>query len=266
MLSDKVVRSIELNGAVLVMTATVTPPADAVALARRDPLVRTRDYCDALEYYLALPSAEVDRIVFIENSGSDLTPFQQIVDRAKPDKRVELIGCNLNDFPSHYGRAYGEFRLLDHGLSVSRLIGADDFFWKVTGRLRVLNFPQLIRTAPRDYALYCDLRDVPWVGERLGGNQWMDMRLYSCSVGGYDRLFRGRYADVRRDVVGNPEKYLYRYLRSDSSPKGIVPRFKVQPIIAGRGACSDTEYNSFPHRMKNAVRSVARQLAPWLWL
>ena len=250
----------------LVMTATVKPPADAVALSRRDPVIRTRDYCEALKHYLALSSAYVDRIVFIENSGCDLTPFRQLVDDTKHDKKVELIGCNTNDYPGKYGRAYGEFLLMDYGFSKSRLIGESDVFWKVTGRLRVLNLTHLIETAPPEYALYCDLRNVPFVGQRFGGNQWMEMRLYSCSVSGYNRLFYGRSSDVRRDIIGTPEKYLYRYLRQELSREMIVPRFRIQPSIAGYGAYCDVDYNDFPHRVKDLVRSVARRVSPWLWL
>jgi hypothetical protein len=54
--------------------------------------------------------------------------------------------------------------------------------WKVTGRLRVLNLEKLIATAPERYDFYCDLRSVPLIGERLGGNHWMELRTFSCTV------------------------------------------------------------------------------------
>jgi hypothetical protein len=40
---------------VVLMTATITPPQDALKLKRLDPNQRENDYAEALKYYLSIP-------------------------------------------------------------------------------------------------------------------------------------------------------------------------------------------------------------------
>jgi hypothetical protein len=250
----------------LVMTATIRPQADAVALARKDPALRLEDYCAALRFYLGLPDALVDRIVFIENSASDLSALQRIVDTETHAKQVELLTFQGNDFPPSFGRGYGEFQLLNHGLAQSASLRRGDLFWKVTGRLQVRNLDELIRTAPQEYDLYCDVRDVPLVGQIFGGNPWLELRLFSATRAGYDQFFRPQADRLRRDKVGTPERYLFHQLKNYPDPLRIIRRFRVQPQYVGFAGHSNRDYASLPDRAKNSVRSVTRKWLPWIWI
>ncbi len=58
----------------LILTATITPPSGVPSLVRTDPALRLRDYLAAFEFYLKVPTAILPRIVFAENSGSDVDP------------------------------------------------------------------------------------------------------------------------------------------------------------------------------------------------
>ena len=95
----------------MLLTATVSPPAAAVA--RSDPNVRVRDYSKALDFYLSLPSSQFDRIVLADNSASDLTPIFASLSNLCSDKAIELLSFQANDHSPAMGKAYGEFRLLD---------------------------------------------------------------------------------------------------------------------------------------------------------
>jgi hypothetical protein len=63
----------------LVMTSTITPPPNVINLTRKDPKIRLNDYCEALRFYLGVPSKFIDRIVFIENSDTDLQVINDFV-------------------------------------------------------------------------------------------------------------------------------------------------------------------------------------------
>ena len=166
-----------------------------------------QDYCEALEFYLrSIPSRYLDRILFVDNSNTDLSPLQRLVESVEHDKRVELISFDGNRYPPEYGKRYGEFKLLDHGLANCGFVADTDVLWKVTGRLRVLNLVKLIESAPAEFLFYCDLRDVPFIGNTFGGNQWMDLRLFACTVEGYDRFMRGRYPELRNHGSFGPEQ------------------------------------------------------------
>jgi hypothetical protein len=269
----------------VVMTATIHPPADAPGLARRDPAVRLRDYMEALAFYLSMPDELVDRVVVLENTDADLGPMRELVSASSGHrKRTELIGFQANDHAAHLGKGYGEFRMLDEGLARSSLLretGAGPM-WKVTGRLKIANLADLVRTAPLGYDVYCDLRDLPMLGDRMG-NRWMDLRVASWSLAGYDRYLRGKYPEMRNYYVpekspfgrvSGPEDWLYVRMRDAMAhPERfgtgghlIVPRFRVQPVIVGYGGHSNTDYQQGVYKVKERVRAVMRHVVPGLWV
>lgn len=246
---------------VILMSATITPSKDMPGSTRMDPAVRMNDYVEALKYYESVSPEVVDRIVFLENSDTDLTPLKNALQRASYNK-VEFISVS-SDYPPSKGKGYGEFRMFDEGLLASEVIKADDHIWKVTGRLKILNIEQLILSAPSDYEVYCDLRDVPIIGESLGGNLWMELRTFAFRRDAYDRYFRGEYS--KSYVL---EKKFFKTMKSalNNLNAQIIPRFRVQPIIDGYSGYSNANYRSTSYKAKEKLRMIARQVAPGLWL
>ena len=164
---------------VLLLTATIRPPAGVPELQRTDPTERMNDYVRALSFYCSIRDTIIPRIVFIENSGFDLSPLSDVVSRADAAHRVEFLSFNGLDHPPRYGRGYGEFKLLDYAMDNSKTLanaGAATILWKVTGRYRVLNIGRIVRTAPPNSDLYCDMRKWPV--------PWVDLRIFGCTLGG----------------------------------------------------------------------------------
>ncbi len=252
--------------AVLLMTATITPPSGTPELARNDANLRLQDYCEALRFYLTLPDHSVNKIIFIDNSDSDLSALEAVTREVPHKKKVELIRFQGNDHPPEFGKGYGEFKLIDYGMTHSTLISPDDLVWKVTGRLRVLNLSQLIDTAPLQYNMYCDLRDVPIIGDQFGANEWMDLRVFSWSKKGYKLYIQNRFKLLKAELTGSPERYFFKLLRAAQKSSGIVPRFRMQPNIAGFGGRLNVDYQNNSYRYKNMLRRIVRLAAPWIWL
>ena len=252
---------------ILVLTATLTPQPDSFQLVRRDPIIRLQDYVTSLQFYLTKVPKVFDRLVFIENSGSDLRPLKDVATALGQNDRVVFVGLNCNDFPSKWGRGYGEFLLLDNGLAQVPGLRSHDRIWKVSGRLRVLNIERLVRHRPLKFDLYCDLRDVPLIGEAFGGNKWMDTRCWAATYAFFNSVFRGQCENMKHhDVGGSAEKYLYRLVRGLPDSHMIVPRFRIQPNIAGYSGYANADYQSVGYRAKNMVRAISRRLVPWVWL
>jgi len=250
---------------VLVMTATITPPANTPLLDRSDPALRRKDYQEALRFYLELPTEQLGAIIFLENSGSELNDMDALGRQAGQGKEVEIIGLPANTESPKFGKGYGEFKMLDQGLAGSRILQPTDVLWKVTGRLKVLNLADLIATAPDQYELYCDLRSVPLIGERMGGNNWMELRTFSCTMLAYNRLMRGHYLQMKGI---SPEQYFFRPVKDEWKQRvnGIVPRFRIQPRFAGYGGHRNADYQGTSYRRKEAIRSLGRRFVPALWL
>ena len=246
----------------LVLTATITPPDGVPNLKRNDPVLRRKDYIDALRFYLEMPTHVIDRIVFIENSQSDLSDLRELVARESGGKTIEFVSFAGLDYPSAYGRAYGEFKMLDYCLRHSRLLGElgeHEYFWKVTGRLKVCNLPSLMQMAPPQYALLIDFLRWP--------TPMVDLRLLSCSKGGYRQLLDGRYRDLREDQTGmSAEGYFYLQWIGRIAELGIVPRHRRQPRISGVGGQHNVDYYAGAGVAKYWGRVLARAFIPSLWI
>lgn len=248
--------------ATLVLTATITPPAGVPNLTRVDPVLRRRDYREAMLFYLEQPTEMIGSIVFLENSLSDLSDLRELARTSARGKTVEFVSFDGLDYPPHYGRGYGEFRMLDHGLTASRVLRTLDdsaSFWKITGRLKVFNVCNVIRSAPADYSVLIDFLRWP--------TPMLDLRLFSCTRSGYRRLLEGQYAILREDLMKeSPEGFLYTAWKHRIDELGIVPRHRVQPKISGIGGQHNVDYHGGMNVAKHWIRVAARHAVPQLWI
>lgn len=247
------------------MTATITPPAGVPALERTDPADRLADYERALSFYLGLPTSVVDRVVFAENSDSDLGSLRRIAQEQSGGKEVELLTFDGLDYPVEHGRSVGETRLIDTALRRSRLLGAlppDEPFWKVTGRLRFTNLDSLINTAPRGCELYVDFRRFP--------RPWVDTRVFACTPRAFWELFASREELMRQDVLDRsrysaPEERLFEEFMPLRRSARIAPRLRREPQIEGYSGHGG-DYARPTRRLWTAARATVRRICPPLWI
>jgi hypothetical protein len=249
----------------LVMSATITPAQGMPGTARSDPALRRREYLEAFASYLAIDDCLIGQIAVFENSGADLSDFAALADSAGTKKAIHLIHAP-SDYPADRGKGYGEFYMMDFGLdalAARKAIDDKTKLWKVTGRLKMRNIAAVLGSAPPVYDIYCDLRDVPFIGEKLGGNRWMELRLFSFTMPAYNALFRGQYGVG--DVL---EKEFFPLVEQALRAKTfkVYPRFRQQPVFEGYSGFSNASYTSASYRLKNAVRIFGRTFAPWVWL
>jgi hypothetical protein len=239
------------------MTATITPH-NARNLARTDPVVRLKDYDDALGFYLGLIDRPLHGIVFVENSDSDVTTLRQLVASRGLTERVEFL-CNYGvHLYAEKGRAHGEFKLLDYAMTSSIMVmeaGLNHVVWKITGRYMVKNLASIITSAPRGFDAYVDMKDHP--------RRWMDMRLMAWTSHGYDRIFRGVADDLDSETH---EMHMRDYLPKRAQGARLVPRFSKEPFIDGVRGWDNGNYSKGRQLLKCYVRSAGRVLAPWYWI
>lgn len=254
----------EVRAFPLLMTATVAPPSGEPHLARADPGVRLDDYEAALRFYLTLADDVVDRIVFVDNSASDLARLQDVVHAAGGAKDVELLSYWGLDYPVERGRVVGETLLIDHALRSSRILASladDELFWKVTGRLRVTNLARLVRSTPHGCDLYVDFKRYR--------RPWLNIRLFAMTPRGFRDLLLPRLDTMGFDVLpphmAAPEERLFGELVGELPGERIVPRLRVEPAVHGWSAVGEN-YRGPKRRIESAVRTVTRRVAPGLWI
>jgi hypothetical protein len=242
---------------ILLMTATITPN-NARNLLRTDPITRLKDYYDALEFYLGFIGQSLHGIVFVENSSSDVSLLRRLVTERALSDRVEFL-CNYGSYLySEQGRAYGEFKLLDHAMSASKLVrdaGTNGVVWKITGRYKVKNLASIIASAPSSFDAYVDMKDHP--------KRWLDTRLMAWTAAGYDRVFRGVADDLHAKTH---EAVMRDYVPKRASDAHLVPRFRREPFIDGVRGWDNGNYSKGGQLIKCYVRSVGRVVAPWCWI
>jgi hypothetical protein len=244
---------------VLLLTATITPPAGVPSLARTDPAQRLQDYTQALRFYLALAGRVFDGIVFAENSASDLAPLRRLVS-AQQHAHVEFFSCRGLDYPASHGRGYGEFRLVDRAMSEAKLLEDPAIVWKCTGRYIVRNMEDLVASRP-EVDLYCHLRNHPY---RL-----CDLYLMAFNRRGYEAAIEGVYRHLRNDIVPGAhtmEEVLFRRL-VDALPQdlSVQRRFRHIPVIEGVRGWNNRRYDG-AWDPKILIRRAVNRVAPWMWI
>lgn len=250
----------------LVLTASIVPNQIA-GVTRADPAQRRRDYAGALEKYWQLSAPEIGGVLFIENSGADLTDLQRITAIPAPASRqIEFVSLNENDFDPTHGKGYGEYRMLDRGLANSALAQRFSYWVKVTGRYFIANLPAILRGLKQPFGLACDLKDHCCLGRRY---QSFDTGLTIYHRDFYRRRVLGIYNQVyERDFSPDwLENVLYRLaVSAPTMGEVVIPRFARTPRVLGHAGHHGKNYNSPLARGKWLVKSVARRLFPALWI
>jgi len=253
-----------VTGVTLLMTATVNPPPGSPALTPRDPAGRMGDYLQTLGFYLGLLGTTIRGLVFAEGSGSDLGPLRRLARECSRAAEVEFVSVPAAGHPATYGRAYEEFALVDHVMRASPLIRAlepDDKVWKVTGRCRVTNLPELVARAPARYDVYCYVRNWP--------TRSLDLNLIGWSVHGYDTALGGIYRELREDRLAEAPQVHARTLLDALDPSvRVVRRHATEPRIEVIGAGVPRRPRRAARRrpsLRVPVRRVVPRIRPWAW-
>lgn len=248
---------------ILIMTATITPPAGVPFLKRTDPADRLQDYQNSLKFYLTHLDRGICAIVFVENSNSDLSSLQEIVQLQGVAEKVEFISFNGLDHPPEYGRAYGEFKLLDYAMEQSQTIrhkSKEAIVWKVTGRYLIRNLDKILTHRPKDSDIYCNIRKIP--------KPWTDMFLLGWSQTGYESLLKGIYLKLKTDydiALTHPEEMFIQLLNAETTLK-ITKRFNEAPQIDGVRGSDNQGYLAGSNRVKFYLRYLGQKMLPWLWI
>lgn len=249
----------------LVMTATITPVANA-EVKRSSPQVRLEDYKRALRFWLKYPHPAAERILFLENSGADLSELRAIAERENPKHReVEFLSVPSHEIPAGSNYGYAEMQTLDEGLTRSTLRLATTHMIKVTGRL---TFPALgkaidsiagVGAAPLELMIDC---------HKLGlFRRGYDARvqLFTCSHTFYDRVLRGSNREMNSSDVRLLEHLIYLKVIPFKGHPGHYLRFPCNVEPVGYFGFKNRRYDSPRTAFSRGLRATLRVIAPGYW-
>jgi hypothetical protein len=253
---------------VLIITATIHPPAGVPYLVRTDPLARLADYERGFRFYITQLTTCFDRIVFVENSGSDVTRFARIAAEAGVADKVDVFSFNGLNHPPEYGKAYGEFKLLDHLHANLYPLSNDVIYWKVTGRYVIKNIASIVRKADSNIDLVCHSRDYR-LRMKDYRTPWADMYLFGYAAKGYQQLLRGIYERFRQDLMRPAPEQRFREIIDEQIKAGTIRaqrRFRCLPLIDGIRGSDNRGYLDDANLRKMWARRMISILMPWIWL
>lgn len=121
------------------LTATIDPGGTPMVV-RRNCEERHRDYCEALNTWL---QSGIRTIVFVENSGHDLTQLKTIAGRY-PEVHTEFVALSPDANTATLGKGFGELTMIESAFNASAVLRNAGHIAKCTGRLTVINIANLL--------------------------------------------------------------------------------------------------------------------------
>ena len=258
------------NSYLLVMTSCIDPHAGHESIIRSDPLVRLKDYKEALRFWLHYPDRRIDKILFIDNSGYSLSELKNIVTNENTsNKEVEFISLNCNWYPKSVSYGYAEMHMLDVGLEQSKLRNTVSHIIKVTGRLKFPQLTRLLNHIVTDFDIVADARlwQTPF---RKYKKSFVCTQIILFSYSFYMKYISNTYKEMCRSDYWVEtflfKKLFYLYQNDNGKIKRIYMRFPCSVDPIGNPAHRLRSYTSFSQLVVNFIRSTLRKVAPFWWI
>lgn len=251
----------------LLLTATVNP--GVVPVQRANPQIRETEYLTALNFWLKKWGG-IQRIVFIENSGWPLDKFRALADKHREKKDVEFISLNINHLTGARGKGYGESRLIEEGLPLSKHFQEVSYIVKVTGRLKLLNLNQILRKLPAETDLAAENSDnglfrelCHYVNQEEADlfHRWLDTRFFLVKKTFWQTRLAA-FSDLLDDRDGRYlEHRLFQLAHHEQLGRTavIVHRLPRIPNWRGVGAGTGENYGSWKNRYRVWVQACIRR-------
>lgn len=214
-----------------IITGTVKPAVDIEQLAVKSEKERKMQYEESL--LAMIESGAFQKIVFCENSNYGEEKWQRPYALAK-EKEVELeILSFQGDFEQTaiQGKGYGEGEILAYVFAHSRLIQAESFFVKITGRLKIDNIRHIAERLRWQQTYF----NIPNRTRR----DIYDTRIYAMPKKQFEELFLDSYHSVQDDR-GIFLEMVYTGILRENRIK--VKNFPGYPRIAGVSGSTGITY------------------------
>lgn len=276
----------------ILLTATVNP--QGMKGANFDVSERIEMYKDALRFY----AEKGLKVVFAENSGY-LETRNTLKERKDSEilefevfSNVEFVDVSGPEYDQSRGKGYNETILLRKAILASEFVKEAGCFFKITGRLKVLNVEKLLKECENENLRYESLQHE---GLKNDGLRFLadckDHKVYEwlhMPINGHAGECRYWFAttdffiermwpklDQMNDYTNPPvlaEDVMLQVCRETRGWSGCKDRFRTQARISGLGGHNlgkgssffySTDNDSFALRFKCGIRQMLRWVMPW---
>lgn len=268
----------------LLLTATINP--NGMKGAKFAPEERLQMYVEAVSFYIGkLSEYAIENgtqyIVFAENSGFDEVAFVNML-KKRPNVEIEYLNIETEDFKIHLGKGYNEFLLLQKAIKKSKIIRKYGCFFKLTGRLKVLNITSLLCECYKrneniggGLSFLADCKDhefYEWLGMPINGHMG-ECRYWFASSAFFEQIISPKCCQLNDYSTPRflAEDMMLIVCRETRGKRGCFDRFITQAQISGKGGHHlgnglsffySTDNDSLALRLKCMLRQWLRWMFP----
>lgn len=123
----------------ILLTATINVENDVPFVKIRNKEERLREYLESVSFYLE--ARNIDKVVVCENSlykGTEFAIFYELAKSKGKEFEYLTFKSDSQNVICH-GKGYGEGEIIKYALKNSILLKEEDFFVKITGRVKIDN-------------------------------------------------------------------------------------------------------------------------------
>ncbi len=228
---------------ILLLTATINPN-NMIFLKRDDSLQRMKDYVKSFQKWISFYK-ELHKIVICENSGYDLSPFLKIKNQYSNKVDINVLSFEGNKYPRELGKGYGEAGIINYFLNNFKKLQDYDYIVKVTGRLFVRNFKQLISVIN----LNPDISGI--INKNLN---YADSRIFLARPEIFQKYFFKMEDEINDSVGIFFEHVLARRIIKALAYKYRFEVFPELPHIIGINGTSGKKINNLKGEIKYSIK------------
>lgn len=276
----------------ILLTATVNP--QGMKGANFDVSERIEMYMDALRFY----AEKGLKVVFAENSGwltqegnlTQISPSTQILNEGNIcgyqelgiRGNIEFVNVSGPEYDQSRGKGYNETILLHKAVNASKFVQEAGCFFKITGRLKVLNIDKLLgevsgfKVQGSAFKFIADCKDhkvYEWLHMPINGHAG-ECRYWFASVEFFETMMWPRYNELNDypPSICLAEDLMLDVCRRTRGVPGCRDRFRTQARISGKGGHNlgkgwsffySTDNDSLVLKIKCGLRQVLRWVMPW---
>ena len=248
----------------ILMTACIAPKA-TTCVQRKDPLLRLQDYQTALRFWLHYQDSRITAIVFVDNSGYDLSSLKNLAKDNPYNREIEFLQIIEPPLPPPgkmgLGYGYGEGDLLDQSFIKSRILAESNYIIKTTGRLYFPALSKLITKMKPGISILIDGRRIPFHKPH-----YLATTLFIVKHDFYMKYMYNLKEKQLAEQTGFEVCY-YNHLMPlyKKNKRTMQFRFPVNTPPIGIGAHWNKNYTKGFWRLIELLRGLCRIFLPFLW-
>lgn len=230
----------------IIVTATIKPSSDVPFLKLSNVNERLEQYIESI---IKLFDCEnIEKVIFCDNSNY-VIDCNRLYESAKL-KNVSFEYLHFKGDSSKVsskGKGYGEGEIINFILENSKLIIGENYFFKLTGRLRVANLNKILNKTKNNINYFNT--------SSFKNKNSVDTRFYGISVKQYNEYFRNAYHQVDDKNHVYLEHVFFNIIKQKKINSINMPFY---PVFIGQSGSTGKLYeeNLFKDNIRNLMHKM----------